>query len=90
MSSAICFNLDRSKILSSSNGLTLSNAGSLNSLPNNKILGVTKLEAFADSKSNDAKMRISLFDTSIFTFLTVFSKAFFFRVLKSQDCVVQV
>ena len=36
---------------------------SLNSLPRDKILGVTKLKAFADDKLNVAKMTISLFDT---------------------------
>ena len=34
----------------------------LNSLPNNKILDLTKLEAFAADKLNVAKMTISLFD----------------------------
>ena len=33
-----------------------------NSLPNDKILEVTKLKAFADDKLNVAKMTISLFD----------------------------
>ena len=35
----------------------------LNSLPNHKILVVTKLEAFADNKLNVAKVTISLFDS---------------------------
>ena len=35
---------------------------SFNSLPNDKIVEVTKLKAFADDKSNIAKMTISLFD----------------------------
>ena len=34
----------------------------LNSLPNIKILDVTKLKAFADNKLNVAKMTICLFD----------------------------
>jgi hypothetical protein len=34
----------------------------MNSLPNDKILGLTKLKAFADDKFNVAKMMISLFD----------------------------
>ena len=34
----------------------------VNSLPDNKIWGLTKLKAFADDKSNVAKMMISLFD----------------------------
>ena len=35
---------------------------SFNSLPNGKILNVTKLKAFADNKLNIAKMKIFLFD----------------------------
>ena len=34
----------------------------INPLPNDKILDVTKLKAFADIKLNSAKMTISLFD----------------------------
>ena len=45
MFSAICFNSDQSKILSSGNG-------SKNPLPNDKILDWSKLKAFADDKSN--------------------------------------
>ena len=33
-----------------------------NTLPNNKILDVTKLKTFSDDKLNVAKMTISLFD----------------------------
>ena len=33
-----------------------------NTLPNNKILDATKLQAFADDKFNVAKLMISLFD----------------------------
>ena len=33
-----------------------------NSLPNNKILDLSKLKAFADDKATVAKMMISLFD----------------------------
>ena len=33
-----------------------------NSLPKHKILGMTKLEAFADDKINIAQMMISVFD----------------------------
>ena len=33
-----------------------------NSLPNNKILDVTKLKAFADDKINIAQVKISIFD----------------------------
>ena len=34
----------------------------INSLPNNKILALTKLKAFADDKLNVTKMIISVFD----------------------------
>ena len=47
MSSAICFNLDQSKILSSGNGLTL---------PNDKFLFWSKLKASTDDISNVAQM----------------------------------
>ena len=69
-------------------------------LPNDKILDVTKLKAFAEVKLNIAKMTISLYDRlkntgerrkcwlqAFSPFPTVFSKAFFFRVVNSQDCV---
>ena len=46
---AICFNLDQSRILSSGNGLTL---------PNDKILDLSKLKAFADDKITDLKIEI--------------------------------
>ena len=77
MSSAICFNLDQSKILSSGNGLRsfsidslpslnipdlLTNCTWINPLPNVKFLDVTKLKAFADNKFKVAKMMIFLFD----------------------------
>ena len=41
---------------------TCSGRWGFNPLPNDKILDVTKLKAFADTKSNIAKMTISLFD----------------------------
>ena len=44
MSSAICFNLDQSKILSSGNAL--------NPVPNNKNLNRSKLKTFADNQLN--------------------------------------
>ena len=71
-------------------------------LQHNKILDVTKLKAFADNKLDVAKMRISLFHRvenivgkgenagyQHFLLLPVFSKAFFFRVVKSWNCVVK-
>ena len=57
-SSANAFNLVTSKILSFGKEFTTL---TLNS-PNNKILDVTKLKAFADDKSNVAEMKISLND----------------------------
>ena len=67
-----------------------------NSLPNNKVLDFNKLKAFADMKLNIAKMMISVFDKvenfvgnrenagyhHFLLFPTMFSKAFFFRVVK--------
>ena len=58
ITSLICFNLDQSKILSSNNGLNLySNLMPdpqglvyFNSLPNDKILDLSKFKAFADDK----------------------------------------
>ena len=35
---------------------------SYNSLPNDKILDMTKLKAFADDRINEAQMMISVFD----------------------------
>ena len=72
-----------------------------NPLPNDKILDVTKLKAFADDKLNFARMMISHVDRVENTvgkgenagyqhFLTVFSKAFFLRVVKSRDWVLRV
>ena len=70
-----------------------------NPLPNNNFLDVTKLKAFADDV---AKIMIFLFDRAenavvkgkcwllpFSPFPTVFSKAFFFRVVKIRDCVVK-
>ena len=44
MSSAICFNFDRSKMLSSGNGLT--------PLPNDKIVGILKSKVFCNDRLN--------------------------------------
>ena len=73
-----------------------------NSLPHDKIFDVTKLKAFADVQLNIVKMTIFLFDraqntgdkekmlvNSIFSFSPSVSKALFFRVVKSRDCVVK-
>ena len=72
-----------------------------NPLPDDKILDVIKLKAFPDDNLNVAMMTIPPFDRvensgkrrkcwlpAFSTFPTMFSKAFFFRVVKSQDCVV--
>ena len=75
----------------------------INPLTNNKFLDLTKLKAFADDKLNISKMTISLCDRventvgkeenagyqHFSSFPTVFSKAFFFGVVKSWDCVVK-
>ena len=55
------------------------------------MLDVTKLKAFADDKSNVAKMAIPLFDKVDNSALKGVSHSgfFFFRVLTSQDCVVK-
>ena len=72
-------------------------------LPNNNFLDMTKLRAFADDKLNVAKMTISLSDRvgkpvgkgesadyqQFLLFPQCFSKAFFFRAIKSRDCVVK-
>ena len=66
---------------------------SVNSLPNGKIL--TKLKAFADNKINGTKEKKFVLERDenivgkgyqhFSPFPTVFSKAFFFRVVKSGD-----
>ena len=75
-----------------------------NCLPNDTIVEVTKLKAFADDMLNMAKMMISLFDRventvgkgenacyqHFFIFPTAFSKPFFFRVVKSRNCVGKI
>ena len=68
-------------------------------LPSDEILGWTKLNAFADDKSDVVKMMNSLLDTAENTvekgenasyqhfllFPHFFSKAFFLKVVKSLD-----
>ena len=75
----------------------------INPLLNNRILIITKLKEFADDKLNVAEMTISVFDRvkkhcgkrrkcwlpAFSPFTTVFSTAFFLRVVKSWDCVVK-
>ena len=72
------------------------------SSPNDKILDVTKLNAFADDKVNVAQMLVSVFDRienivgkgenagyKHFSFSHYVFKGFFFGVVKSRDCVVK-
>ena len=75
----------------------------VNQLPDDKIFNITKFKAFAEDKLDVAKMTISLSDrventvekrrkcwlSAFSSFPTVFSKAFFCRVVKSQDHVVK-
>ena len=74
-----------------------------NTLPNNKILGQSKLKAFADDKMNMAeKLKFVLGRVEnivgkgenvgyqhFLLFPQYFSKGFFRRVVKSRDCVVK-
>ena len=74
-----------------------------NYLPNDNILDVTKLKAFADDKKKLAQMMISDFDRvenfagkgrkcwlpAFSPFPAMFSKGFFLGVGKSRDCVVK-
>ena len=70
-----------------------------NPFPNDKMLDETKSKAFADDKLNIAKMTISPLDrvensvgkgeNAGSSLPTVFSKAFFLRVVTSRDCVVK-
>ena len=59
----------------------------VNSLPNDEILGWSKLKAFADDKIHvTEKLKFVLaMVTSIFSFPTMFSKVFFLRVVNSRD-----
>ena len=67
-----------------------------NSLPNYKFLDWSKLKAFADDKINvTQKLKFALGQEeniggkTFSPFPTMFSKALFFRVVKSRDCVVK-
>ena len=65
MLSAICLNLDRSKSLSSGNGLIRKQKFRFvqrNSLQNVKILALTKLKAITDDKFIVADMMVSVLD----------------------------
>ena len=83
-------------------GSSFSNFQLLN-LPNDKILEITKLKAFADNKINVDQMMISVFDRvennvgkgenagcqHFLLFPQCSQKASFLEVVKSQDCVVK-
>ena len=72
-----------------------------NSFPNDKILDLSKLKAFADGKLNSNEKqnfglgrienivgnRENAGYTAFSPFPTVFSKAVFLRVVKTRDCV---
>ena len=76
----------------------------VNSLPNNKMLDLYKLKAFAGVKLNFAKMMISVCDRvknivgkgenagnqHFLFFPSLFLKFFSFRVIESCDCVGKV
>ena len=76
----------------------------INSLPNDKFLDWSKLKAFADNKifvtkklklvfgrvENVVGKRRKCWLPAFSPFPTMFSKAFFFRVVKSLDCVVEL
>ena len=76
---------------------------SFNSLPNDKILDLSKLKAFADNNLNVyQKLKFALGKNrkhfgkrrkcwlpAYFPFPTMFSEGFFLRVVKSRDCVVK-
>ena len=75
----------------------------LNSLPNDKFFDWSKFKAFADDILNVTILIISIFLSgrkhcgkrrkcwlpAFAHFPTMFSKAFFIRVVKSLDCVVK-
>ena len=72
-----------------------------NPLPDNKILALTKLEAFADDKLNEIQIIELVFHgvenivgkgmlvTSIFPFPTMFSRYFFLRAVKRRQCMAK-
>ena len=74
----------------------------LNSLPDDKVLARSKLKTFADDNIDGIKMMISrlvrventgkrrkCWLTAFSPFHTVFSKAFFLRIVKSRDYLVK-
>ena len=75
----------------------------LNPLPDDKTLNWSKLKAFTDNKINVTENLKSVLERvenivgkgenagyqHFLLFPTVFSKAFFLRIVKSRDCVVK-
>ena len=75
-----------------------------NSLPSDKILDESKLKVFADDKihvNEKSKFVLARVEKIVgkgenagyqhfLILFTIFSKGFFLRVIKSQDCVVKV
>ena len=75
----------------------------LSSPPNDKILGLTKLAAFAYNKINETQMGLTVFDrveniaekkekmlvSSIFSFSHNVLKGFFVKFIKAWDCLVK-
>ena len=75
----------------------------INTLPNDKFLDWSKLKEFADDKNKcDSKFEIRFWKgrkhcwkrtkcwlPAFSPFFTKFSKAFFFRLVRSRDCVVK-
>ena len=72
----------------------------LNSLSDDKILDLSKFKALADDNFNVAQMvqflsdmvqnmvgKGEIADFQYFSFPTMFSKGFFFRVVKTRDCL---
>ena len=95
MSSANSFNLNQAESLSF--GMELSAWGRVNHLPYDKILVWSKLKAFADENINATQKLKYIFcrieniagNGENAPLPTMFSKAFFIRVVESRDCVVK-
>ena len=99
-------NLEESKICLFGKGLreNVCIFSKFNTLPNDRILAWSKFKAFADDKINMTKkltyvmglVRNIVGKVENATYLafspfpTMFSKAFFFRVVKSRDCLVKI
>ena len=95
MSSAICFNLNLSKTLSSGNELsfyqktTFHACFKLKEYAGNKI-DVTKKLKFVLGRIENLVRKEKMLVTSIFAFSHNVLKGLFFRAVKSRDCVVEI